>query len=71
MTRACSRQTIAGAATVWLAIAPQLQGVDAPLGTVSIGKLADRLVVDGPPLRDITVLQRGIVHIIKDGVQYK
>lgn len=49
----------------------QLQGVDARLGTVSAGKLADIIVVDGDPLQDITVLQRQVVHVIKDGVQYK
>lgn len=51
--------------------AAQLQGVDAQLGAIASGKLADILVVDGDPLQDITLLQRGIVHIIKDGVPFK
>jgi imidazolonepropionase-like amidohydrolase len=45
----------------------QLQGVDAKLGTVSVGKLADIIVVDGDPLQDIWLLQRGIVHVVKGG----
>lgn len=49
----------------------QSQGVDSQLGTVSVGKLADILVVDGDPLQDITVLQRQIQHVVKDGIQYK
>lgn len=49
----------------------QSQGVDSQFGTVSVGKLADILVVDGDPLQDINVLQRQVVHVIKDGVQYK
>lgn len=40
------------------------------LGTIEPGKLADIIVVDGNPLRDINVL-RHVVHVIKDGVQYK
>lgn len=46
----------------------QMQGVDSKLGTVSVGKLADIIVVDGDPLQDIWLLQRGIVHVIKGGV---
>ena len=45
----------------------QMQGVDAQLGTVSVGKLADLIVVDGDPLQDIWLLQRGIAHVIKGG----
>jgi imidazolonepropionase-like amidohydrolase len=51
--------------------AAQMQGVDDQLGTVSVGKLADIIVVDGDPLQDIRVLQHGIVHVIKDGKVYK
>lgn len=49
----------------------QMQGRDRELGTISAGKLADLIVVDGDPLEDITALQWGVVHVIKDGRQYK
>lgn len=45
----------------------QMQGVDSRLGTVSVGKLADIIVIDGDPLQDIWLLQRGIAHVIKGG----
>ena len=45
----------------------QMQGVDATLGTVSEGKLADIIVVDGDPLQDIAVLERHVVHVVKNG----
>jgi imidazolonepropionase-like amidohydrolase len=48
----------------------QMQGVDARLGTVSVGKLADIIIVDGDPLQDITLLQHRVVHVIKDGAVY-
>jgi imidazolonepropionase-like amidohydrolase len=39
------------------------------LGTVTAGKLADLLVVDGDPVADISVLRDGgrLVAIMKDG----
>ena len=40
------------------------------LGTIAAGKLADVIVVDGDPLTDMTAL-RHVVHVIKDGKQYK
>lgn len=49
----------------------QMQGVDRDLGSVSVGKLADVIVVDGDPLQDITLLQHRVVHVLKDGVVYK
>ena len=49
----------------------QMQGVDARLGTVSVGKLADIIVVDGDPLQDITLLQHRVVHVIKGGTVYR
>lgn len=49
----------------------QMQGVDDQLGTVSVGKLADMIVVDGDPLFDIEVLQHRVIHVIKGGVVYK
>lgn len=48
--------------------AAQMQGVDARLGTVSVGKLADLVLIDGDPLQDITLLQHRIAHVVKDGV---
>ncbi len=50
--------------------AAQMQGVDSDLGTISVGKLADVIIVDGDPLQDITLLQHNIVLIIKDGKIY-
>ena len=40
------------------------------LGTIAPGKLADVIVVDGDPLQDMTAL-RHVVHVVKDGRQYK
>ena len=48
----------------------QMQGVEKDLGTVTEGKLADMVVVDGDPLQDITLLQHKIVLIIKGGEVY-
>ncbi len=50
--------------------AAQMQGVEHDLGTVSEGKLADMIIVDGDPLRDITLLQHRIVTVIKGGKVY-
>ena len=44
------------------------------LGTIEVGKLADLILVDGDPLRDITVFQKyhqGITVIIQGGRVYK
>lgn len=49
----------------------QMQGVEKKLGTVSVGKLADILIVDGDPLSDIRVLQYRIAHVIKGGEIYR
>jgi imidazolonepropionase-like amidohydrolase len=40
------------------------------LGTIEPGKLADVIVVDGDPLESMTYL-KNIVHVFKDGTQYK
>lgn len=40
------------------------------LGVIAPGKLADLIVVDGDPLSDMSSL-RHVVHVIKDGKQYK
>ncbi|MDY6946378.1 MAG: amidohydrolase family protein [Pseudomonadota bacterium] len=45
----------------------QMQGVLEDLGTITAGKLADIVVVDGDPLQDISVIEHRIVLIVKDG----
>ena len=50
--------------------AAQLQGVEKDLGTVTEGKFADMVIVDGDPLQDITLLQHKIVLVIKGGEVY-
>ncbi len=47
-------------------LAAEALGIDEDLGTLSPGKIADVVVLDGDPVADITALQR--VHlVIKDG----
>ena len=42
------------------------------LGTIEPGKLADIIVVNGNPLRHMSVLQQNnVIYVIKGGVQYK
>jgi imidazolonepropionase-like amidohydrolase len=48
-----------------------MQGVDATLGTVPPGTLADIIVVDGDPLQDIGVLERHVDHVVKNGLVVK
>ena len=48
----------------------QMQGVEQDLGTVTEGKYADMVIVDGDPLQDITLLQHKIVLVIKGGRVY-
>ncbi|MDB4907404.1 MAG: amidohydrolase [Gemmatimonadetes bacterium] len=47
-----------------------VMGLDAEVGTVTVGKRADLLVVDGDPLADIANLRR-VALVISGGVQYK
>jgi imidazolonepropionase-like amidohydrolase len=47
--------------------AAQMQGVADQVGTVSVGKLADLIVVDGDPLQRIEVLEYRIERVIQDG----
>jgi imidazolonepropionase-like amidohydrolase len=49
----------------------QMQGVLQELGTITAGKLADIVVVDGDPLQDISVIEHRIVLIVKDGTAYQ
>lgn len=49
----------------------QMQGKAQELGTVSEGKLADLVVVDGDPLQDISVLEHCVMLVIKDGALYE
>ncbi|MEJ0070894.1 MAG: amidohydrolase family protein [Pseudomonadota bacterium] len=44
-------------------------GLDAEIGTLEKGKLADLIVVSGDPLSDITTLQKSerIVMVMKNG----
>lgn len=54
------------AATYW----PAQMLKQPKLGTIAPGMLADVIVVDGDPLTDMTSL-RHVVHVVKDGKQYK
>lgn len=44
-----------------------LMGIDHEVGTVSEGKLADLIVVEGNPEKDITAMYKKPAHVIKDG----
>lgn len=50
--------------------AAQLLKAEDRLGSVSVGKLADIIAVDGDPIRDITILQN-VTFIMKNGEVYK
>lgn len=49
----------------------QMQGVLDKLGTITPGKLADLVVVDGDPLQDLSVIEHRIVLVVKDGVPHE
>jgi imidazolonepropionase-like amidohydrolase len=51
--------------------AARLAGVFEQVGSLEPGKLADLVVVDGNPLEDISVLQRGIQLVMKGGTIYR
>jgi len=55
------------AATRWAAVVPQKQN---ELGTITEGKLADIIVIDGDPLEYPGDL-RHVLHVVKDGVQIR
>ena len=44
---------------------------DDKLGTVKEGKYADLIVVDGNPVKNIELMNTGIVHVFKEGKQYR
>ena len=48
-------------------------GLEKKIGTVEKGKLADLVVVDGDPLKDITILQdkSRIKLVMKEGTIYR
>jgi imidazolonepropionase-like amidohydrolase len=48
----------------------ELLGMEAELGTLEVGKLADVIVVDGDPLEDIGALRR-VSMVFKGGVRYR
>jgi imidazolonepropionase-like amidohydrolase len=50
--------TLEAARAVWL---------DAEVGSVEPGKLADLVIVDGDPLADIALLVSGIVGVVQGG----
>jgi len=54
-------------------IAAETLGLGTRLGTLESGKMADLIVVEGDPLKDITVLQQKekVVAVMKDGQFYK
>jgi imidazolonepropionase-like amidohydrolase len=54
-------------------IASEVLGLEKKVGTLEKGKLADLVVVDGDPLRDIRLLQEkdNILAIMKEGCFYK
>ena len=58
----------------WATSTPaQVMGMEAQLGTVTEGKLADLIVVDGDPLVDISCLEEPsrIPLVVKGGVAMK
>ena len=48
-------------------------GMDKQLGTVSVGKEADMVLVDGNPLEDISILENGtgVKFVMKGGEIYR
>jgi imidazolonepropionase-like amidohydrolase len=49
--------------------AAQVMKLDRDLGTVAPGKLADLILVDGDPARNISDIRRATL-VVKDGVIY-
>lgn len=51
--------------------AADLIGAKDKIGSIAVGKLADIIAVDGNPEQDITVIEKKLTFIMKDGVVYK
>ncbi|WP_337041029.1 Xaa-Pro dipeptidase [Emticicia sp. 17c] len=51
--------------------AADLIGVKDKVGSISSGKLADIVAVDGDPQQDITVIEKKLIFVMKDGKVYK
>ena len=49
----------------------KMQGVLDKLGTLTPGKLADLVIVDGDPLQDLSVIEHRLVLVVKDGVPHE
>jgi imidazolonepropionase-like amidohydrolase len=49
----------------------QMQGKANDLGTVTEGKFADLVVIDGDPLQDMSRIEHGVVLVVKDGAVYE
>ncbi len=47
-------------------------GLESEIGTIAAGKRADIILVDGNPLDDVSILERGkaVRYVMKDGVTY-
>lgn len=51
--------------------AADLIGVKDKIGSISAGKFADIIAVDGDPIADITILEKKLMFVMKNGVVYK
>ena len=53
-------------------VAAECIGMDAQIGAIAAGKRADLILVDGNPLDDVTILERGkaVKYVMKDGAVY-
>jgi len=51
--------------------AADLIGAKDKIGSISVGKFADIIAVDGNPEQDITVIEKKLTFVMKDGVVYK
>ena len=53
--------------------AAMCMGLDAEIGSIAAGKRADLILVDGNPLDDVTILERGkaVKYVMKDGIVHR
>lgn len=51
--------------------AADLIGAKDKIGSISVGKFADIIAVDGNPEQDITIIEKKLTFVMKDGVVYK